>query len=268
MDPSSAPLADYFWIAGVDSLSYGEVVQPKPDLWRKGSNGTPTTAPVTSTIQEDAEPETQPIASPTTVSARSSHVRENSWQRLSTLFDEIQLSIGGLGTGIGTGIGAGSGVGFGAGAGAGAGIGAEVGAGEDTSQIDSNRSSVTIKAFQQNGPSISDFDFDRALRKFASERDSFLDELSFSAGTVPPTRPPMNPKAQKVVHEEKENGGGLKPSIGSIRRRISFRDLNSMKRQPSMARASTLMQIVLYTLVFHSESGSWASTPIMCYVLT
>lgn len=73
-----------------------------------------------------------------------------------------------------------------------------------------------------------DFDFDKALLKFAAERDSFLEDLSFSAGTVVPSKPLVHPRAHKVVADEpkleKQN---------SLRRRISLRDLTSMRRSPS-----------------------------------
>jgi hypothetical protein len=85
------------------------------------------------------------------------------------------------------------------------------------------------------------FDFDRALVKFANERENFLDNLSFSAGAPTRSRPPMtNPRADRLrVEEQQENIAGpgrrspLRSVGGSIRRRISFRDMNSAKRQPS-----------------------------------
>lgn len=76
-------------------------------------------------------------------------------------------------------------------------------------------------------------DFDKALRKFASERDSFLSDLTLSAGAVVPNRPKPRSKTQRIVNEE---ATGLKSGVGSIRRRISFRDMNSLKRQTSVAR--------------------------------
>jgi len=83
-------------------------------------------------------------------------------------------------------------------------------------------------------------DFDKALRKFASERDSFLSDLTLSAGVVVPNRPRPRPKTQRIVNED---AGGLKSGVGSIRRRISFRDMNSMKRQSSVNRNCKLSKI-------------------------
>ncbi|KAF3936654.1 hypothetical protein ABW19_dt0206736 [Dactylella cylindrospora] len=85
------------------------------------------------------------------------------------------------------------------------------------------------------GLGLVDFDFDTALRKFATERENFLEDLSFSAGAVqnqPKKPPPVNARIQKVM-----DGNNSSPSLnksGSLRRRISLRDLNSMRRAPSV----------------------------------
>ena len=101
---------------------------------------------------------------------------------------------------------------------------------------DSNRSSTTIKAVQVNNTrSLNDYDFEKALRKFASERDSFLLDLSASAGAVV-KQPKPRPKTQRIVNDDPP---GLKSGLGSVRRRISFREMSSMKRQPSVARQGT-----------------------------
>lgn len=76
-------------------------------------------------------------------------------------------------------------------------------------------------------------DFEHALQKFAAQRDSFLSDLTLTAGAVIPNRPKPRPKTQKIINEEVT---GLKSGVGSIRRRISFRDMNSVKRQSSVNR--------------------------------
>ncbi len=118
---------------------------------------------------------------------------------------------------------------------------------------------MTVRAVPGNGTAqeksgLSDFDFDRALVKFANERESFLDDLSFSAGTVLHSRPPMTARAERLKVEDAEfgyggygngqnngtsnglGGNGRKSPLqrvgGSIRRKISFRDLNSAKKAP------------------------------------
>lgn len=133
------------------------------------------------------------------------NVKRNSYQRLSKLSDEARLSISSFSPS------------------------------PEKNGTDSNRSSTTIRAVQVNSTSgLNDVDFDNALRKFASERDSFLSDLSLSAGAVVPSRLKPRPKTQRIVGEEV--GAGLKSGVGSIRRRISFRDMNSMKRQSSVNR--------------------------------
>ena len=130
--------------------------------------------------------------------------KRNSYQRLSRLSDDARLSI------------------------------ASIGSTPERKGTESNRSSVTIKGVQISGTGgLNDVDFDKALRKFASERDSFLSDLTLSAGAVVPNRPRPRPKTQKITNED---AAGLKTGVGSIRRRISFRDMNSMKRQSSVNR--------------------------------
>ena len=152
------------------------------------------------TIEEDkvAEAEDERPSTPAT----PRHSKRNSYNRLSRLSDDKRLSLSSIRLVEGKGA-------------------------------DSNRSSTTIKGIQINGTgSLGDFDFDKALRKFASERESFLADLSLSAGTVP-KQPKPRPKTQRIVSDDASN---LKSAVGSMRRRISFREMSSMKRQPSVAR--------------------------------
>ena len=213
MDPSSAPLADYFWIAGIDSLSYNDL--PEMPLT---PNGLPPVED--STIAEDTEDE-QPAAilgsAPRGGAAR--HSRNSSFSRLSRLSLDARNSIQSLDALESNG---------------------------NSGSTKSNRSSMTVRAMPTNGTlettksGLSDFDFDRALVKFANERENFLDDLTFSAGTVLHARPPMTNRAERLRHEE-DGGTGRKSPFGrvggSIRRKISFRDLNSAKKQ-TMNRAS------------------------------
>ncbi len=162
----------------------------------------PVPAPVEPTIEEDelAEAEHAPNGAPNTPQNR----KRNSYQRLSRLSDEARLSVASFTPSI------------------------------EHHGSDSNRSSTTIKGIQVNGPvGLNDQDFEKALRKFASERDSFLSDMSLSAGAVMPNRPKPRPKTQKIVNDD---AAGPKSAVGSIRRRISFRDMSSVKRQASVAR--------------------------------
>jgi hypothetical protein len=83
---------------------------------------------------------------------------------------------------------------------------------------------------------MGDFDFDKALVKFAAEREVFLEDLSFSAGAKVQARAPMvNPRAERIKAEESDSGrlSPLRSIKGSIRRKMSFRDMNSVRKQPS-----------------------------------
>ncbi|KAK8197678.1 AEX-3 domain-containing protein [Phyllosticta capitalensis] len=99
----------------------------------------------------------------------------------------------------------------------------------------SNRSSATIKGISTHGnAALSEEDFELALRKFAAERENFLEEIQFSAGTLKQEdRPRPRPRTQRIVNES-ENAGGFQAGIGSIRRRIS-----TMKKPTGMSRNGT-----------------------------
>ncbi|KAG7004706.1 DENN domain-containing protein [Physcia stellaris] len=199
-ETSSAPLADWFFISGVDSdqLTWGR----EEDL--AANNVSPPSEP---TIEEDRLAEAEHVSPdfpPTTPRNR----KRNSYQRLSRLSDDARLSI------------------------------ASISSTPDRKGTDSNRSSATIKGIQIVGKGVlNDQDFDRALRKFASERDSFLSDLTLSAGAIVPNRPKPRPKTQRIVNED---ASALKSGLGSIRRRVSFRDMNSLKRQSTVARQASV----------------------------
>ncbi|KAL8733360.1 MAG: hypothetical protein Q9166_002184 [cf. Caloplaca sp. 2 TL-2023] len=201
-ESSSAPLADWFFITGVDS-----------EQLRWGSSNAEETAddapqsPVEQTIEEERTSEAEDD-NPEIIQRTPRQSKRNSYQRLSRLSDEARLSI------------------------------ASVSLSPDPKGTDSNRSSTTIKGIQINGTgSLSDVDFDKALRKFATERESFLTDLTLSTGVVVPNRPKARPKTQRIVNED---NGGLKSGVGSIRPRISFRDMSSGRRQSSVNRQSSI----------------------------
>ncbi|MCJ1380514.1 hypothetical protein MMC17_003622 [Xylographa soralifera] len=203
----SAPLADWFFIAGVDSEQLRWA-----DLEDNLSKGSPQ-ASVEPTIEEDklAEAEEGPaISSPSLPTSPTTirHVRHSSHNRISRLSDDKRLSIQSI---LST---------------------------SDKNVTDSNRSSATIRGIRMNGSGpLSEADFEKALRKFASERDSFLSDLTLSAGAVVPNRPKPRPRTQKIVADE---SAVSRSGVGSLRRKISFRDISSMKRQPSVMRNSSV----------------------------
>jgi len=180
--------------------------------WSRDGDSTDenSTPPGEPTIEEDkaAEDDGHPQDFPQVTPRRA---KRNSYQRLSRLSDEARLSI------------------------------ASIASTPEKKGTESNRSSVTIKGIQISGTGgLNDVDFDKALRKFASERDSFLSDLTLSAGAVVPNRPRPRPKTQRILNED---AGGIKSGVGSIRPRISFRDMNSMKRQSSMNRNCKLSEV-------------------------
>ncbi|KAH8677489.1 AEX-3 domain-containing protein [Xylariales sp. PMI_506] len=211
MDNNSAPLADYFWIAGIETISYQDLPL-----------STPSTQ-VDATIVEDGEPEEGPydrdsvVGLPNKTTAR--HSRRNSGNRLSKVSVQTLEELDG--------------------------------------NTRSNRSSATIRPNpapgtgnpQEGGGSmfLGDFDFDKALWKFAAERENFLEDLSFTAGAKTQARPPMvNPRAERIKADETASGRAsplknFRGSIrGSIRRKISFREMSSVRKQPAAPRAGII----------------------------
>jgi hypothetical protein len=209
MDAQSPPLAEYFWIAGIDSLSYGRPLHRKQpeDGAQVGED------PETEDNSQKPRPATILETDPATEAgdygdkrrSRSSviHMGNENNPRFS------------------------------------------VHSGKSNGML-SNRSSRTITGFsfsskepdvtEEPGASESSdaFDFDDALRKFAFERDQFLDELTFSAGTIIPPKPITHPRAQKIVMEDAAKLS--KSVVGSIRRHISIKDLTGSKKQPPVPR--------------------------------
>jgi hypothetical protein len=265
MDSSaSTPLADYFWIAGVESISYQD-----PSLPLQPSQQ------VEETIDEHGEPEpAEASRSPTALRATTRHSRQSSANRLSKLSLENRFSTHTL---------------------------------EDLDDSTrSNRSSTTIKAPLQptisaagassaatvtlegdsNGAagasgtsSRADFDFDQMLVKFAVERENFLEDLSFSAGAKLHTRPPMiSPRAEKIKADDSELSGRRSPLRGikgSIRRKLSFRDMNSVRNPHNAARtgmerfevdASSPLKATHLANVFPSSSPSSRYKPLSVLV--
>lgn len=199
----STPLADYFWIAGVESISYDDPLPPSQ--------------PVESTIVEDGEPDEAPTNGQSRPTAR--HSRQNSGNRLSKLSFDNRFSIGTLE--------------------------------ELDGNTRSNRSSATIRPSNANAGTTStesgafpgEFDFDKALIKFAAEREDFLDDLSFSAGAKVQAKPMINPRAERIRADENVPSGRLSPlkSIkGSFRRKMSFREMNSVRKVPGSVRAGNV----------------------------
>lgn len=189
------PLAEYFWIAGLDSISYGEHMPPEqPRMGFAPSEG----------LIEAAEPE----ESETPFQRRSNGTlqagsRSASPSRLTPSPNATPTSEGRLSV-------------------------ASQNVGGSLGKLRSSNSSTSTLANSLKA-GMSDADFDKALFKFAAERESFLEDLSFSAGTIVNTKPVVHPRAQKVMNDD----SSLQKN-SSLRRRISLRDLSSMRRAPSV----------------------------------
>ncbi|KAK0947179.1 hypothetical protein LTR29_001462 [Friedmanniomyces endolithicus] len=191
---TSAPLADYFFISGIESSQVYEE--------RTISAVSLPAAPVEDTIDEDKALEISNGPRPTTPGSPAETAK-----RRSRYSFEARKSIGSI---INT---------------------------VDPATTASNRSSTTITGvgLNSNGAisGLSDDAFEEALKKFASERDSFLEDIHISAGTVPtPTQRRPRPRTLRNTQDENTLGAaGLKGGMGSLRRRLST--MNSTKRQPS-----------------------------------
>lgn len=230
MDGTSTPLADYFWIAGVENISYhdNEPVDHRPL----------SSLQLDETIKEDNEQEhgDSPANSPKSSTAR--HSRRNSLNRLSKASNELRFSIQTVGEEDGTRSNRSSATIRPLTAASAGANGADDGV---STTADTPTNAMPPSASGMGFTGLPDFDFDKALLKFAAERENFLDDLSFSAGAKLQARPPMvnNPRAERIKAEETEASGRMSPlkSIkGSIRRKISFRDMNSTKRQTTTIR--------------------------------
>lgn len=191
----SAPLADYFFISGVESTQ----------VYDEKTAAAPPAAPVEDTIEEDRALETNNGARPSTPGSPADTARRSRYSF------EARKSVGSI-----------------------------INMAEPATPA-SNRSSATIKGVKLNTPGLSDDAFEEALQKFASERDSFLEDIHITAGTVQlSSQKKPKPRTVRIAQDESAiAGSGVKGGIGSLRRRLST--MNSMKRQPSsMSRQSSV----------------------------
>lgn len=201
---TSTPLADFFWIAGLDGA---EILETYQKLGETAAFNGSQTLPVEDTIEEDenAEAEASSIVESPRPTSRSS--KRNSYHRLSKLSNEARLSLRSIDSN-----------------------------GRNGTNSNSNRSSGTVKAAHPSGvPSLlNDVDFDKALRKFAAERDSFFLDVNLNGTSNTQSRSRPRPRTQKIVADDVSPG--LTRGIGSVRRHMSFKEMSSLKRQPSLAR--------------------------------
>ena len=227
-DFSNRPLADYFWIAGLDSQDLLDAYTSHHEGRDSLSNENSSSRALEETIQEDAVAEERAESFVDSPTVSNKHSRQNSYQKLSRLSSDARSSIQSL---------------------------------DKLTHLSSIRSNATIrrvvsssrdssapaspglkypKAGLRGSTLLSDADFDNVLKRFASDRDSFYLDLNFKSEAVAPKpsksiqRP--RPRTQRIVGEELEPTPVPNRTLGSVRRHMSFKDMNSTKRQPSLAR--------------------------------
>lgn len=104
----------------------------------------------------------------------------------------------------------------------------------DSQAAPSNRSSATIRPVLPE-EKTDEQGFLKAIQSFASNRESFLDDINaatlFSSGQVAqPNRPRPKPKTQRIINEDRKDDRG----VGSLRRRIST--MNPLSRQSTSSK--------------------------------
>lgn len=202
----SRPLADYFWIAGLDSQQLVDAFSQQ--RWSHeviDNNGSD------STITEEGSSEHDDFSILQSPRGSAGHSRHDSYQRLSHLSDEARHTIRSL---------------------------------DSATKSRSNRSSMTLRPAAapfdpRMSTAISEVDFDKAMNKFATNRDDFYLDLTFNPVETPqPARSRSRVQTQKIVAQD-DPAPLPNRNFGSIRRHLSFKDMSSTKRQLSMARRTS-----------------------------
>lgn len=230
------PLADYFWIAGVDGQQLLDAYKPQRQSADFRSSLQNSDYGLPDIIHEHRNTQQHVHSGRESPRPTPRHVKRDSYHRLSRLSDEARLSIQSL----------------------------------DNKAIDrtNSRSSAAVRKVISPGSRmstvLSDVDFDKALKKFTTDRDSFFVDLGFNSNAAPtPRSQNLRPQTQKIVPEDLEQGSTR--SFGSIKRHVSYRDRNSTRRQPSTSRrlsTRTSNRMSSYNSVI-PQPESLRSSPIM-----
>ncbi|KAI9671866.1 MAG: hypothetical protein M1831_003394 [Alyxoria varia] len=190
---SSVPLADYFFISGIES---SKIFDSRPV-----SNGVAASPALDTTIEENgiAESESETLPNSPMSPDASSRKKRFSWEARKSISSFTAI---------------------------------------ESKTTSSNRSSATIRPAKEGGeqesPAGLGQDFDEALKKFAADRDSVLNEISFSAGqTSQPNKPAPRPKpkTQRIINEDSQVS---RSSIGTVKRRLST--MNPLSKQSTVRR--------------------------------
>lgn len=190
-DPATRPLADYFFIAGIESSQ----------IFKGDRNPNTSPNPIDATIDENTALETDGLQSPLlnglafSSPSKPDDAFTNRFSYASVLSDGLRST--------------------------------------------SNRSSLTIRPVRTSShvANFNDEEFEQAIRKFANERESFLEEIHVSAGAITATSTErlsrIKPRTMRISRTEQTSG--LRSSVGSIRRKLS-----TMKRPHSTSRRSSI----------------------------
>ena len=207
MDTSetSRPLADYFWIAGLDSQQLIDAFSRQ--RWSQDPVDPNGLGLIIKEEAADENDESSILQSPRDSTAQS---RPNSYQRLSKLSDEARDTLQSR---------------------------------DGATDPRSNRSSLTVRAApppanHRLSSAMSELDFDKAMTRFATNRDDFYLDLTFTPIDTKPARSTSRPQTQRIVAQD-ESSSLTNRNFGSIRRHLSFKDMSSAKRQPSIARQTS-----------------------------
>lgn len=227
-DFGDRPLADFFWIAGVDAHDLTEAFKLNAEDHGVLSNrDSALYRTVDETIQEDAAAEERALSIIDSPGVSIKHSRQDSHQ-IPSRHPSTRSSVNSF---------------------------------DRLSRLSSVKSNSTVRRVatsshdppspkSPNAPIIttdvrvsallSDADLEKVLRRFTKDRDAFYFDLSVKSEISPVKRKQSVAKprlrTQRIVAEELDSGPSPSRTLGSVRRRMSFKDLNSAKRQPSIAR--------------------------------
>ena len=214
--PEDGPLAEYFWIAGLDSHDLLEAYRVL-DFESEPFLDAPVPRTLQEPIEEDEVAEHQAESLAGTPSVSKQHSRSSSYQKLSRLSFEARSSIRSL---------------------------------DKLTHLPSTRSNATIRRVvssskqsslpsspgfsnlgaEQLSQGLSDADFDDVMQRFTSDRDAFYLELNFKTDAVAPrASASIKPKSrtQRIVAEDIDVSSTPTRPLGTVRRHMSFRDMNS-----------------------------------------
>lgn len=228
-ETSDRPLADYFWIAGLDTQDLLDAFAKEEQNKASDVNEVGLGRPVDETIQEDAAAEELAEEVPESPVASSKHSRQNSYNKLLNRRSTANSSI--LSSDTITNA-------------------PNIPSHATIRRVVSPNTQIPLpdsSDFWQDPPTprqsriMNDIDFDDVMKRFTSDRDAFYLDLNFRSDAVAP-QPSMSiskprPRTQRIIADDLEPMPSTPTrALGSVRRHMSFKEMNSTRRQPSIAR--------------------------------